>query len=293
MTSPSPMDCLPPPEIARRAEDVGIAKAHLPLGQMVLLSVLAGAYIAMGAALYTTTMTGASGTAPFGVARVAGGLSFCLGLILVVICGAELFTGNMFLVMGWVGGRLPFALLLRNWVVVYVGNLAGSLAVAYLVYLAQQHAMADGAVGLQALNTANAKCGLSFMVAFSRGVLCNALVCLAVWMTYSCRTTADKILAILFPITAFVACGFEHSVANMYFIPVALFIQRGETAAFWAASGASPAQFADLTWAHFAWANLLPVTLGNIVGGAAFVAGVYWLIYRRDEGATPEMRSSR
>jgi len=274
--------------MARRAAEVGVNKAHLPFGPMVLLSVLAGAYIAMGAALYTTAMTGANGIVPFGAARVLGGLAFCLGLILVVVGGAELFTGNMFLVMGWADRRLPFVLLIRNWIVVYVGNLVGSVAVAYLVYLAQQHTMADGAVGLQALTTASAKCGLPFTVALSRGVLCNALVCLAVWMTYSCRTTGDKILAILFPITAFVTCGFEHSVANMYFIPVALFIKHGGPAAFWATAGASPGQFADLTWANFAGANLLPVTLGNIVGGAGFVAGVYWLIYGRGEGTTQE-----
>ncbi len=293
MTSPSPIDSLLPPEIARRAEAAGISKAHMPFVPMFLLAVLAGAFVAMGAVFCTTALTGTGNCMPYGPARILGGLAFCLGLILVVVAGAELFTGNMFLVMAWAEGRVPLALLARNWAIVYAGNLAGSVATAYLMFPAEQHTMSSGAVGLQALTTADAKCGLPLTVAFTRGIFCNALVCLAVWLTYSCRTSGDKILAILFPITGFAACGFEHCVANMYFIPVALFIKQGGPSAFWAASGASPDQFIHLTWSGFLQANLLPVTLGNIVGGAVFVAGVYWLAYCRSSKHAPETEVRR
>lgn len=264
-------DALLPSAMAEKAENAGVAKANLPLPPMFGLAVLAGAFIALGALFATTTTTGAVGILPFGVTRLLGGLVFSLGLILVIVAGAELFTGNNLIVMAWASGKVSTRLLLRNWLVVYLGNFVGAIATAYGVYLSGQWQLADGAVGRNAVAIASAKVNLGFGQAFLLGVFCNALVCLAVWLCLSARTTTDKILAIIFPITAFVAAGFEHSIANMYFVPLGLFIQG---------SGASDPT-ANLTWLNFFQRNLLPVTLGNIVGGAVMVGLVYWFIYLR------------
>jgi len=208
------LDALSPAQIAKKAEDVAVNKGNLPIMRMFLLAVLAGAFIGMGAVFCTTVVSGnGQGDAmmlPYGLIKLLGGVVFCLGLILVVVAGAELFTGNSLMVMATASGRLPASKLLLNWVVVYVGNFAGSLAMAYLMYLTAQYTAAKGAVGATAIGIANGKCGLEFMPALTRGIFCNVLVCLAVWLCFSCRTTTDKILAIIFPITAFVAAGFEH-----------------------------------------------------------------------------------
>jgi formate transporter len=270
-----------PPEMAAKAEDVGVRKAHMPFAPMFLLAVLAGAYIAMGA-LFTAVATTGSSALPYGVAKVVAGVAFSLGLILVVVAGAELFTGNALLVLAWVSEKVPFRLVARNWAIVYLGNFVGALATVALVFLSDEHMMGHGAVGLNALEIANAKCALTPVVALTRGIYCNALVCLAVWLTYSCRTTGDKILAIIFPITAFIAAGFEHCVANMYIIPMGLLIKGFAQPDFWWVSGSGPDAFPALTWSNFLVANLLPVTIGNIVGGSLFVGAIYWVIYRRD-----------
>lgn len=277
---PLGLDALPPPEMARKAEQVGQAKASMPFAKTFTLAVLAGAFIALGAVFSTTVTTGAAGL-PFGVARLLGGLAFCLGLILVVVAGAELFTGNALIVIAWAGGRVGTGRLLGNWLIVYLGNLAGSLGTAALVLAGQQYTMAAGAVGLNALGLAQAKCSLEFVPALALGVLCNALVCLAVWLCYSARSLADRLAAIVFPITAFVASGFEHSVANMYFIGVGLGVKALAGQDFWQAIGRNPADFPLLTWQNFLWANLLPVTLGNIIGGALLVGLVYWFVFLR------------
>lgn len=274
------VDGLLPPQIAAAAEKVGAAKGNLDAVSTFLLAVLAGAFIAMGAIFATTAIVGAADL-PFGVSRVLAGLTFCLGLILVVVGGAELFTGNNLLVMACVSRKLTVARLLRNWVIVYAGNFVGALATAVLMLWTAQYMMAEGAVGLTAIKIATDKCDLSFTEAVTRGIYCNALVCLAIWLCLSCRTTTDKILAIVFPITAFVAAGFEHSVANMYFIPIGLLIKQWAGPEFWQAVGVSSDAFGSLTWSNFLLANLLPVTIGNIIGGSLFVGVVYWLIYRR------------
>lgn len=283
------MDALLPPQMAAKAEDVGVAKGNLSPLPLLTLAVLAGAFIALGAIFSTVAVTGA-GEMPWGLSRVVAGLTFSLGLILVVVAGAELFTGNNLLVMAWVSGKLPLRKLLYNWGVVYAGNLIGSVLTAGLMFLTAQYAMADHEVGVTALKIADAKCQLPFVVALTRGIYCNVLVCLAVWLCLSCRSTGDKVLAILFPITAFVAGGFEHCVANMYFIPVALFIESGaDTAALSAMTErASTDGLAALTWSNFLWVNLLPVTLGNIIGGAGFVGLVYWAIYHRNTAVETE-----
>ncbi len=276
--SPVNLDALLPAEIARKAEQLGVKKASMDAVTMFWLAILAGAFIALGALFYTTVGAGA-GALPWGVARLLGGMAFCLGLILVIVAGAELFTGNNLIVMAVMARRVPPALLLRNWAIVYAGNFVGAIGTALLVYWSGQYTFGGGAVGLAALATAAHKAGLAFLPAFFLGVLCNALVCLAVWLTMGAHTTTDKVLAILFPITAFVAAGFEHSVANMYFLPFALLV-KGD-AVYLASVGKSAADFAGLTWQAFFVNNLIPVTLGNIVGGSGLVGLVYGFIYLR------------
>lgn len=275
--TPVGLDAVPPAEMARKAEEVGEAKVGLSAANTVALGVLAGAFIAMGA-IFATTVTAGGASLPYGVSRLLAGVAFSLGLILVVVAGAELFTGNNLIVMAWASRRVSTMRLLRNWTLVYIGNFAGAIGTAALLYVGKQYTFGKGAVGEQALSIAAGKTSLGFVQAVALGAFCNALVCLAVWLAYSARTTADKILAIVPPISAFVASGFEHSVANMFFIPMGLFVKADH--AFVAAHQA-PANLADLTWGRFLWANLLPVTIGNVIGGALMVGGVYWFVYLR------------
>jgi formate transporter len=229
------------------------------------LAALAGAFISLGALFYTVTVTGADASerTPFGLLRLAGGVAFSLGLVLVVVGGAELFTGNNLLAMAWAAGRVQSDQILRNWGWVYLGNLVGALGTVALVLLSGVHELA---VGETAIRIARAKSGLGALESVARGILCNVLVCLAVWLCMGARSVADKILAIVFPISAFVACGFEHSVANMYFLPIGL-------ALTWA--GTAPIALAD------AFGNLVLVTVGNVLGGTVLVAEVYWFVYLR------------
>ncbi|MCB9894280.1 MAG: formate/nitrite transporter family protein [Planctomycetes bacterium] len=264
--------------MAIKAEAVGVKKAALGAPSMFALAVLAGAFIAIGA-LFATTVTAGAGL-PFGVSRLLGGVVFSLGLILVIIAGAELFTGNNLIVMAWAAKQVSTKRLLRNWGVVYVGNFVGSIATAALVFLSGQYGLGGGAVGAKALAIADAKCQLEFLPALFLGVLCNALVCLAVWLSFSARSVTDKVMVIVPPIAAFVAAGFEHSVANMYFISLGLLIKQFAPDTFWSAANTSPEAFGGLTWAGFG-RNLLPVTLGNILGGSVLVGIVYWFIYLR------------
>jgi formate/nitrite transporter len=286
------IDALLPQEMATRAEYLGVRKAEMPFLKMFMLSVLAGAFISLGAIFATTVSAGsmaittASGDAafstglPFGVTRLLAGLVFCLGLILVVVGGAELFTGNNLIVMAWASGKVTAGALLRNWIIVYVGNFAGALGTAALMFFTRQYTFGANSIGIAALRTGVAKCDLTFIQALALGILCNALVCMAVWLTFSARSTVDKIVAIIFPITAFVAAGFEHSIANMYFIPYALFIKMFD-AEFIKTVGDKVPNLDILTWQAFWLGNLLPVTIGNIIGGAVLVAAVYWAIFLR------------
>ena len=221
------LDALPPQDMARKAEDVGVTKAGLSTPATLALAVLAGAFIALGA-IFATTATAGTADLPFGATRLIAGVTFSLGLILVVVAGAELFTGNNLIVMAWAGRRVSTARLLRNWTLVYLGNLAGALGTVAIVYASRQYEFGDGSVGAQALSIAAAKTNFGFVQAIALGALCNALVCLAVWLCYSARSAADKILAIVPPIAAFVAAGFEHSVANMYFVPVGLLVKTDD-----------------------------------------------------------------
>jgi len=280
-------DAHPPAAVAERTEAVGVTKGKLNILNTILLGILAGVFIGLGA-MFCTVVTTDAGLG-FGLTKLLGGLVFCLGLILVVLAGAELFTGNCLIVMSWLSGRTPFTHLLRNWGLVYVANLAGALSLVGLMFYANQWAFNGYGVGANALLIANAKVNLSFGAALARGILCNALVCLAIWLCFSARTVTDKILAILFPITAFVAAGFEHSIANMYFIPMGMLL--ADQPAVLSAAGITVEGVANLSWSGFV-GNLVPVTLGNIIGGGILIGAVYWLTYLRKERAT-EMVAAR
>lgn len=273
----SGMDAFAPAEIAALVETRGVSKANAPFVSTFVLGVLAGAFIALGAVLSTIIGTGSE--LGYGITRWLAGIGFSLGLILVVVAGAELFTGNNLIVMSVVSGKVPVARLLRNWAIVYVGNFVGAVSVAVFVWLGDWGGQDDGAVGATALGIAAAKASLPFWIVFWRAVLANALVCLAVWLATGGRTIVDKVFAIVFPISAFVASGFEHSVANMYFIPVGLLLERDVPDAT-----TDPA-LAGLDLAGFG-TNLAAATIGNVIGGAVLVGLVYWFVYLRPKRET-------
>jgi formate transporter len=274
--------------MADRIVTLGTKKVALDAWTTFALAILAGAFIAIGAELYTLVVTGS--VLGFGMTKAVGGLVFCIGLILVVIAGAELFTGNNLILMAWFSGKATVLQVLRNWAIVYVGNLIGSLATALIMHYTGQWAFAGYGVGATALNIANAKVNIPFTQGLARGVMCNALVCLAVWLCMSGRTTTDKILAILFPIMAFVASGFEHSVANMYFIPMGILLNGN--AEVMAVAGKTVSDLTNLNFLGLL-SNLLPVTIGNIFGGGFMVAVVYWLIYLRPKEVEPQPQDSQ
>lgn len=272
------VDAYSPSEMSKRVQNVGVAKANLDFLSMLMLAILAGAFIAFGAVFATLVVHDSN--LSFGLTKLVGGLVFCIGLILVVVAGAELFTGNNLIIMAYVDKKIPLQKVLRNWGIVYLGNLIGSVTMVFWIYLSRQWAGNNYLIGAKAVMIANAKVNLPFIVAFSRGILCNTLVCLAVWLCFSGRTVVDKIVAIIFPITAFVALGFEHSVANMYFIPMGLMLKSNPNVLAAIASSGTSANLSNLTIGGFL-NNLIPVTLGNIVGGGVLVGFVYWFIYDR------------
>lgn len=274
------IDALLPGEIARKAEAIGAQKARMEFGGLVVLAILAGAFIGLGAMFATTVLAGADGVLPFGVGRLIAGAVFCLGLILVVVGGAELFTGNTLMVMALAARKISLADMLRAWAIVYAGNFVGAFGTAVLVLLSGQYLSGEGAVASVALSLAIGKVVLAFDRALFLGILCNVLVCLAVWLSIGARGTTDKVLAVLFPVSAFVAAGFEHSVANMYLIPLGLLIKAWAPASLWAQVAIPPSDLAALTWSGLL-SNLLPVTIGNLIGGGVLVGGVYWFVYLR------------
>lgn len=264
-----------PAEIKEAVEKIGIRKTRLPFQASFMLAIVAGGSIGFGALYYTVVASDAG--LSFAVTRVLGGLVFSLGLTLVVIGGAELFTGNNLIVMAWASGNVSTREMLRNWVIVYVGNLVGALGLVVLVFFSHYFEMNGGRIGLSILNMAVAKIQPDAVTLFFKGILCNVLVCAAVWLAYAGRSVTDKILAIILPISAFVAAGFEHCVANMYFLPLAWLLTQ---------TGNVPADFdTSLITISGIIHNLVPVTLGNIVGGAGLVGATYWAIYRAAFGA--------
>ncbi|MCB9832454.1 MAG: formate/nitrite transporter family protein [Planctomycetes bacterium] len=260
--TPPIVDALPPKEIARKVETVGVQKARTDALTLLVLGILAGAFISLGGLFYTVAITD-SGLG-FGTTRVVGGLSFCLGLILVVVAGAELFTGNNLIAMAWASGLVSLREVARNWTIVYLGNVAGCLGTVALVAMADLGPLGGGGLGETAIKIARGKAELSLPEALVRGILCNALVCLAVWLSMGGRSVTDKILAIVFPITAFVAVGLEHSIANWFFLPLGIALADDGVISI---AGAAR--------------NIVAVTCGNILGGTLLVAGIYWLAYLR------------
>jgi formate/nitrite transporter len=273
------IDALLPPEMARACEAAGAAKAGRDALALFVLGLLAGAFIAFGAVFMTIVLTGA-GELPWGVARLLAGLVFSLGLILVIVSGAELFTGDALMIIACASRRVTLAALTRAWALVYVGNIGGALGTAALVFLAGPHGFAGGAVGKTALAIASAKAALPTIRLFFLAVLCNVLVCLAVWMSFSARSVTDKVIVIAPPIAAFVACGFEHSIANLYLLPYGLAIKAWAAPEFWAATGQSAAAYPALTVANTVH-NIAVATIGNLVGGSLMVGAVYWFLYLR------------
>lgn len=281
MTQEINIDALIPQEMAEKAEAIGVRKSNTPILAMFTLSILAGAFIGLGAMFSTITAAGSSAL-PYGVARLLIGLTFCIGLVLVIVGGAELFTGNNLVVMAWASGKVRTRSLFFRWGIVYIGNFVGSVGIAIMVFLTRQYTLNAGSVGEEALKIAASKVNLGFIQAVMLGVLCNLLVCLAVWLSFSARSTTDKVLAVIFPVTAFVAASFEHSVANMYFIPYAIFIKSFDPSFVTTLAEKAP-ELIRLTWSAFFLDNLLPVTIGNIIGGAGLVAATYWFIYLRNK----------
>ena len=272
-------DSLLPSEMAVLAEYVGVTKAHMSIVKTTSLAVLAGAFIDFGA-VFSTIVTAGS-TMSFGVTKLLGGITFSLGLILVVIGGAELFTGNNLMIMAWANRKIKTTLVLKNWLFVYAGNMIGATSIVILIILSGHYLFGGGIIGSKILHIAKSKCELGFTQAIVLGILCNILVCLAIWLCYSSKSAHGKILAIIFPITAFVAAGFEHSIANMYFIPMGILVKEWADPELWNLIQSSPQQFESLNWSNFFVGNLLPVTIGNIIGGAIFVGLAYWFIYLR------------
>jgi formate/nitrite transporter len=258
---PSLLDAYTPAEIAHKVQYTGVTKAELSVIKTLVLAILAGAFIAFGAMFFTMVITGSP--FGFGPSRLLGGAAFSLGLILVVVAGAELFTGNNLIVMAWASRHITGRQVLRNWLLVYLGNLLGTVATAWLVYQSGVLEIQGGVMTETAIAIADQKVALEFKQAFFRGILCNVMVCLAMWLCMGAHSVSGKILAILFPITAFVSMGFEHSIANMYFLSLGYLLDSENV------------NVLSMT------ANLIPVTLGNIVGGSVLVALVYWLAYLR------------
>lgn len=261
-------DALSPAEIEQKAESLATGKATMPAAKLFVLAIMAGAFIACAATLFTLVQGDTQ--LPFAVKRVFGAACFSMGLMLVVCCGAELFTGNCLMVCGAASKKVGIGGVVRNWFIVYVGNFVGSLVIAALVYGSNMAGMNGGEVGAAMVSIAAGKVTPDALTLFCKGIMCNFLVCLAVWMSFGARTMVDKLLCVIMPVTAFVACGFEHSIANMFFLFEGLFAQMGGFA-----SG-------GITFAGIFY-NLGIVTLANIVGGAIMVGVSYWFAYAKRE----------
>lgn len=282
MKTDNPFELLLPPAMAKVAENAGVYKATKHPLTTFYLAITAGVFISIAFVFYITVMTGSS-EMPYGMAKLVGGICFSLGLILVVVCGADLFTSTVLIVVAKASGKITWRQLAYNWVNVYIGNLVGALFFIALIWFAGQHMAANGQWGLTVLQTSSYKLHHSFVEAVCLGTLANLMVCLAVWMSYSGRTLTDKILVMILPISMFVAGGFEHSIANMFLIPLGIVIKNFAAPEFWQSIGMNAEHFAHLTLGHFITDNLIPVTIGNIIGGGLLVGLTYWVIYLRGD----------
>ncbi|MEZ8023708.1 formate transporter FocA [Vibrio sp. 1F255] len=274
-------DSLLPPQMAERAADIGVGKATKDPTKSFLLAISAGIHIGIAFVFYTIVTTGA-GDLPWGITRVLGGLAFSLGLILVVVTGGELFTSSVLTLVARASGKISWGTLVKNWATVYIGNLIGALLLVACMLLTKQYMFDHGQVGLNAMAISQHKMHHGFIQAIALGIMCNVLVCIAVWMTFSGRTLTDKIAVLILPVAMFVSSGFEHCIANMFQVPLAIGIKTFAPTEFWTMTGANPTDYVDLNMMDFLMNNLLPVTIGNIIGGGIFVGMWYWLIYLRD-----------
>lgn len=281
MKTGNPFDLLLPSEMAKVAEEAGVYKATKHPFTTFFLAITAGVFISIAFVFYITATTGADAL-PYGMAKLVGGLCFSLGLMLVVVCGADLFTSTVLTMVAKASGRISWGQLTCNWINVYIGNFFGAMFFVALIWFAGQPMVAHGAWGLNVLQTADHKMHHTFIEAVCLGILANLMVCLAVWMSYSGRSLTDKMLAMVLPVAMFVACGFEHSIANMFMIPLGIVIKNFASPEFWQLTGTTAAQFSQLTVTNFITDNLIPVTLGNIIGGGLLVGLTYWVIYLRD-----------
>ncbi|MBS0847795.1 formate transporter FocA [Citrobacter sp. JGM124] len=281
MKADNPFDLILPPEVAKVAENTGVYKATKHPLTTFYLAITAGVFISIAFVFYVTATTGGSAL-PFGIAKLVGGMCFSLGLILCVVCGADLFTSTVLIVVAKASGRISWMQLLKNWLNVYIGNLVGALMFVVLIFFAGMYMTADGQWGLNLLNTADHKMHHTFIESVCLGILANLMVCLAVWMSYSGRSLMDKMFAMILPVTMFVASGFEHSIANMFLIPMAIVVRDFASPEFWTAVGSSAESFPHLNVMSFITDNLIPVTIGNIIGGGLLVGLTYWVIYLRD-----------
>ncbi|KAB8313206.1 formate transporter FocA [Erwinia endophytica] len=281
MKTGNPFDLLLPSEMAKVAEEAGVYKAMKRPFTTFFLAITAGVFISIAFVFYITATTGTE-TIPYGLAKLVGGICFSLGLMLVVVCGADLFTSTVLTMVAKASGRISWGQLGRNWINVYIGNFFGAMFFVGLIWFAGQYMSANGAWGLNVLQTADHKMHHTFFEAVCLGTLANLMVCLAVWMSYSGRSLTDKMLAMVLPVAMFVASGFEHSIANMFLIPMAIVIKDFASPEFWQTTGATAAHFSELTVRNFVMNNLIPVTLGNIIGGGLLVGLTYWVIYLRD-----------
>jgi len=277
----SQFDSLLPPQMAERAADTGVGKATKAAYKSFLLAISAGIHIGIAFVFYTVVTTGAHDV-PYGITKLLGGVAFSLGLILVVITGGELFTSTVLTLVAKASGKISWKQLVKNWTVVYLGNLCGSVLLVIIMLSTRQYMEDGGQLGLNAMAISQHKLHHTFIQAFSLGLMCNILVCLAVWMTFSARSLTDKVMVLVLPVAMFVSSGFEHCIANMFQVPMAIGIKNFAPEAFWQITGANIADYADLTMVNFIVNNLIPVTFGNIVGGGVFVGMWYWLIYLKD-----------
>ncbi|WP_019209498.1 formate transporter FocA [Yersinia massiliensis] len=282
MKADNPFDALLPAAMAKVAEDAGVYKATKHPLKTFYLAITAGVFISIAFVFYITATTGTAGV-PFGFAKLVGGICFSLGLMLVVVCGGDLFTSTVLTTVAKASGRITWRQLGCNWVNVYIGNLFGALFFVALIWFAGQYTVANGQWGLNVLQTADHKLHHTFIEAVCLGILANLMVCLAVWMSYSGRTIMDKMFAMILPVGMFVASGFEHSIANMFMIPMGIVIKNSASPEFWQSIGTAPEHFANLTVSNFVINNLIPVTIGNIIGGGLLVGLTYWVIYLRGD----------
>ena len=279
--TPPEFGAIPPSEIARLAEQAAVGKANKHPEVTFVLALLAGIFISLAGMFYTIVTTGV-GDMPYGITKLIGGLCFSMGLMMVVLCGAELFTSNTLLLMGRATGRLRIRQIAKNWGIVYFGNMAGSFFMVAMLMAVSQYLGAHGKLGINYMYIANGKMGHSFTQALLLGVLCNLVVCLTYWMTLSARSAAGKMFACMLPVAAFLAAGFEHSVANMFLLPMGFLIKSVASPEFWEATGYSADYFNNINLYNMVVMNLIPATIGNIIGGGVMVGLSNWFVHLRE-----------